>query len=89
MVQTYSGTYSIRTALKTIVGRRFHLIEKRGQDVDEELLKTADILFIDSSHVSKIGSDVNFLMLDIVPQMKPGSVVHWHDILIPGDYWRN
>jgi hypothetical protein len=75
--------------LKNIVMERFHLLKKPVQDVDIELPRTADILFIDSSHVSKIGSDVNFLMLDVVPQMKCGSVIHWHDILIPGDYWKD
>lgn len=45
-----------------------------------------DILFIDSSHVSKIGSDVNFLVLDVLPRLAPGVVVHFHDIDIPYEY---
>lgn len=75
-------------ALEKMSRGRFHLMQKDVQDVDVEFLKTTDILFIDSSHVSKIGSDVNFLMLDVVPQLKAGSVIHWHDILIPAEYWK-
>ncbi|MGO8822509.1 MAG: class I SAM-dependent methyltransferase, partial [Desulfomonilaceae bacterium] len=42
-----------------------------------------DILFIDSSHTVKIGSDVNYLILDVLPRLKPGVVVHFHDINLP------
>jgi len=45
-----------------------------------------DILFIDSSHSVKIGSDVNFLYLDILPRLKPGVIVHIHDIGLPYEY---
>ena len=44
------------------------------------------MLFIDSSHVAKIGSDVNYEIHDIVPRLKVGALVHWHDIMIPIDY---
>jgi len=42
-----------------------------------------DILFIDSSHVCKIGSDVQFLFLEILPRIWRGVVVHVHDIFTP------
>ena len=45
-----------------------------------------DILFIDSSHVCKIGSDVQFLFLEVFPRIRPGVVVHVHDIFTPGEY---
>jgi hypothetical protein len=45
-----------------------------------------DILFIDSSHVCKIGSDVQFLFLEVLPRIRPGVVVHVHDILMPLEY---
>ncbi|MBI2934850.1 MAG: class I SAM-dependent methyltransferase [Chloroflexi bacterium] len=45
-----------------------------------------DILFIDSSHVSKIGSDVNFIIFEVLPALKPGVAVHFHDILWPFEY---
>jgi hypothetical protein len=49
-------------------------------------LEANDILFIDSSHVSKTGSDVNFYLFEILPVLKPGVLVHVHDILYPFEY---
>lgn len=66
----------------------FELTPLKVQEVDIELISSADLLFIDSSHVSKIGSDVNFEILEIVPRMKVGSVIHWHDIVLPANYWK-
>jgi predicted O-methyltransferase YrrM len=66
-----------------------YLIEKPIQDVDVEIfdnLEAGDILFIDSSHVSKLGSDVNFLFFKVIPRLKPGVVIHFHDIALPFDY---
>jgi hypothetical protein len=52
-------------------------------------LGSGDILFIDSSHVSKLGSDVNFELLEIVPRVRDGVLVHVHDVFIPFEYPRN
>jgi hypothetical protein len=52
-------------------------------------LVDGDILFIDSSHVSAIGSDVNALYLDVLPRLAAGVFVHIHDIFIPYEYPRN
>lgn len=51
-----------------------------------EALEAGDVLFIDSSHVVKTGSDVAHLMLEVVPRLSEGVVVHVHDIFIPEDY---
>jgi predicted O-methyltransferase YrrM len=48
-----------------------------------ESLGRNDILFIDSSHVSKMDSDVNWLYLEVLPRLKEGAVVHIHDIPFP------
>ena len=40
-----------------------------------EELSAEDVLFIDSSHVAKTGSDVNYLHLEVLPRLKPGVVV--------------
>ena len=48
-----------------------------------EALRAGDILFIDSSHVAQIGSDVTYLFLEIIPRLHPGVVVHLHDIFLP------
>lgn len=50
------------------------------------ILERNDILFIDSSHTVKIGSDVNFLILDILPRLNPGVFIHFHDINLPFEY---
>lgn len=49
-------------------------------------LDANDILFIDSSHVSKIGSDLNYLLFEVLPALKPGVIVHFHDIFWPFEY---
>lgn len=49
-------------------------------------LMEGDILFIDSSHVSKIGSDVNYIIFEILPKLKPGVMIHFHDIFYPFEY---
>jgi len=68
------------------------LIEKRVEDVDLNFfsqLGSGDILFIDSSHTVKIGGDVNYLFLELLPHVKPGVIVHVHDIFFPFDYRRD
>jgi predicted O-methyltransferase YrrM len=49
-------------------------------------LAAGDVLFIDSSHVVKTGSDVVHLLLQVVPRLADGVVVHVHDIFLPRDY---
>lgn len=51
-----------------------------------ESLRAGDILFVDSSHVSKTGSDVNFLFFEVFPRLRPGVRVHVHDIFLPYEY---
>ncbi len=62
---------------------RVTIVPKRVQDVPLTLfsaLRENDILFIDSSHVSKIGSDVNHIFFEIFPSLNPGVLIHIHDI---------
>ncbi len=49
-------------------------------------LDAGDILFIDSSHVSKFGSDVNYLYFHVLPALARGVLVHIHDIQYPFEY---
>jgi hypothetical protein len=49
-------------------------------------LEAQDILFIDSSHVAKVASDVTFLLLRVLPRLKPGVLIHFHDIFYPFSY---
>lgn len=67
------------------------LVQKRIQDVpfsEFEKLGENDILFIDSSHVLKIGGDVQYEYLEILPRLRKGVLVHSHDIYLPSDYPR-
>jgi hypothetical protein len=51
-----------------------------------EPLAENDILFIDSGHCVRIGGDVNFLYLDVLPRLRKGVIVHIHDISLPYEY---
>ncbi|MCC5636205.1 DUF4214 domain-containing protein [Nostoc sp. CHAB 5844] len=66
-----------------------NIIAKRLQDVDLGLfrdLEENDILFIDSTHVSKLNSDVNRIFFEILPILKKGVIIHFHDIFWPFEY---
>lgn len=68
-----------------------HLTVEKVQDVAPaafERLESGDILFIDSSHVTKIGSDVNYLFFEILPRLRQGVLIHIHDIFLPDEYPR-
>lgn len=65
------------------------LIRQPVQEVDLglfEALQANDMLFIDSSHVVKCGSDVNYLVLEVLPRLQPGVLVHLHDIFLPAEF---
>lgn len=65
------------------------LIPENLQDIDTELfasLSAGDILLIDSTHVSKVDSDVNHILFSILPKLKSGVYIHFHDIFYPFEY---
>lgn len=49
-------------------------------------LKEGDIAFFDSSHVSKVGSEVHDIFFKILPILKPGVIIHFHDVFFPFEY---
>jgi hypothetical protein len=49
-------------------------------------LQSGDILFFDGSHRVFMNSDVTVFMIDVLPRLKPGVIVHVHDINLPWDY---
>ena len=49
-------------------------------------LEAGDILFVDSTHVSKIASDVNYIFFEILPVLQKGVYIHIHDIYFPFEY---
>ena len=71
------------------VGPHVELIQKRVEEIDITFfssLEPDDILFIDSSHAVKFGSDVCYEFLEILPRLAPGVWIHVHDIFFPHDY---
>ncbi|MDR2173359.1 MAG: class I SAM-dependent methyltransferase [Burkholderiales bacterium] len=65
------------------------LIEAKVQDVPLSLFEkihAGDVLFIDSSHVSKTGSDVNYLYFEVLPRLREGVIIHIHDVFLPNEY---
>ena len=65
------------------------IVGQRVQDVDLTLferLEANDILFIDSTHVLKTGSDVCFELFEILPRLSSGVIVHFHDMFWPFEY---
>jgi len=78
------------TKLKSL--KKIKLILKKVQTIPFEVfnqLHENDFLFIDSSHTVKPGSDVNYLILEILPRLNPGVIVHFHDVYLPYDYPRS
>ncbi len=74
-----------------IAGKPFsaRIIERPVQNVDLgefDRLKAGDILFIDSTHVLKTGSDVAFELMQVLPRLQRGVLVHFHDIFWPFEY---
>jgi hypothetical protein len=67
------------------------LVRIDAQKVPEEVfanLKSGDVLFVDTTHTVKVGSEVNRIILRILPQLAPGVFVHFHDIYLPYEYPR-
>ena len=51
-----------------------------------ESLEAGDVLFVDTTHTVKVGSDVNFIVLEALPRLREGVHVHLHDIFLPYEY---
>jgi hypothetical protein len=73
----------------TIAGLRVEFLRTRVQDVPIlvfDALQPGDILFIDSSHQLKPGSDLEFLLRRVLPGLASGVRLHFHDIFLPDPY---
>ena len=65
------------------------VLRQRVEEVDLSFfgqLEAGDLLFIDSSHMIRPEGDVLFEYLELLPSLKPGVIVHVHDIFSPRDY---
>jgi hypothetical protein len=68
---------------------RFEPVSATDVPVDVfRALKAGDVLFVDTTHTVKLGSDVNFVILDVLPVLAPGVIVHFHDVFLPFEYPR-
>lgn len=79
----------LEALLRAADRKRHRLLVDMVQDVPLAIfdeLASGDILVIDSSHVSKAGSDVNYLFFEVLPRLAPGVLVHVHDIMWPLSY---
>jgi len=69
--------------------QRFELLETEVQHLSPELFRKLacnDLLYIDSSHVLKCGSDLHFLLFEVLPIVQEGVIVHFHDVFYPFEY---
>jgi predicted O-methyltransferase YrrM len=81
----------LRSVMRPDDARRVTIVAKRLQEVGTAAfarLGAGDILFIDSTHVSKTDSDVSHALGRILPSLASGVVVHFHDIYYPFEYPR-
>jgi hypothetical protein len=77
--------------LASALDERDQLLVAKVQDVDIAVLtclERGDVLFIDSSHLVRIGGDVLYQLCEVVPRLKPGVCIHFHDISLPKPYPR-
>jgi predicted O-methyltransferase YrrM len=68
---------------------RIEVASGKLQDIELEtfsVLLENDILFVDSTHVSKLDSDVNYILFSILPHLESGVYIHFHDIFYPFEY---
>ena len=65
-----------------------HVRRVPAQEVPEDVfaaLADRDVLFVDTTHTVKTGGDVNRIVLDVLPRLAPGVLVHFHDVLLPDE----
>ena len=73
----------------SLAGLRIELLRVPVQQAGEApfaALAAGDLLVVDSSHVLMPGTDVDFVLNRVLPELPTGVLVHFHDIFLPGDY---
>lgn len=88
---TFIDPYS--QTIQRVIGQRpqgnYRLLRTPIQEADPALveeLEAGDVLFIDTSHALKIGSDMSTIFFTLLPALRPGVLVHVHDITYPWEY---
>jgi len=81
----------LNTLLRPADRQRVKILEQPVQRVPLDVfshLNSGDLLFLDTTHISKTGSDVNYEIFEILPSLKSGVLVHFHDVFWPLEYPR-
>jgi hypothetical protein len=84
-IEPYPSNYLMRAAKNNLI----ELVSMPAQDVDLEVMtgiNEGDLLFVDSTHSVRPGSEVNRIILEVLPRLPSGATVHFHDIFFPYDY---
>ncbi|MFZ0384600.1 MAG: class I SAM-dependent methyltransferase [Solirubrobacteraceae bacterium] len=91
----HTTTYRAFDPYPTVIDRGLpgltELLNLEAQAVPEQVfgaLRSGDVLFVDTTHTVKLGSEVNRIVLDVLPLLAPGVLVHFHDISLPYEYPR-
>ena len=71
-----------------VEGPEVHRLPAEEIKIEQIALAAGDILFVDTTHTVKTGGDVTQIVLDIVPRLPSGALVHFHDVFLPFDYPR-
>lgn len=82
-------TERLDALLRPVDHHRVRIIRSGVQDVPLDVftqLGAGDILFLDTTHISKTGSDVNFELFEVLPRLAPGVWVHFHDVFPDFEY---
>jgi SAM-dependent methyltransferase/predicted O-methyltransferase YrrM len=75
----------VAAGIPGVTDLRVEMIQDTPLDLFEDLSDN-DLLFIDTSHTVKTGGDVAWILQEVIPRVRPGVLVHIHDVFIPGDY---
>ena len=87
-IEPYPSAYLREAESKGLI----RLVVEPAQVVDFDVIADLgddDLLFVDSTHAVKPGSEVNYLIHEVLPRLRPGAWVHFHDIYFPYDYARD
>jgi predicted O-methyltransferase YrrM len=69
--------------------QRCTILQQYLQDIDLtffDRLESGDMIFVDTSHQMKVGSEVLYLIFHVMPRLKKGVLVHFHDVFWPFEY---
>ena len=75
--------------MRYLESKNVRLIREKIEDLGPQIfneLNAGDVFFIDSSHIIRPGGDVTYLILKILPMVKSGVMIHFHDIFLPRQY---